>query len=73
LEEMREGGLVDWNSARAKLLVAGPILIVLGLVLYVVRGDTAVLVFPVIGVILLIAGVIYKPRKKAENVTNDGP
>ena len=64
---------MDWNSARAKLIVAGPILIVLGFVLYVVRGDTVGLVFPVIGVILLIAGVIYKPRKKTENVTSDSP
>jgi uncharacterized membrane protein HdeD (DUF308 family) len=65
---------VDWNSARAKLIVAGPILIVLGLVLYVAKGITAVLVFPVIGVILLIAGVLYKPRKKkTENVTSDSP
>ncbi|MGD0645723.1 MAG: hypothetical protein ABSA75_12535 [Candidatus Bathyarchaeia archaeon] len=51
---------MDWNSARAKLIVAGPILIVLGLVLYVAKGITAVLVFPVIGVILLIAGVIWE-------------
>lgn len=51
---------MDWNSARAKLIVAGPILILLGLVLYVVRGDAAVLVFPVIGVILLIVGVIWE-------------
>ena len=49
---------MDWNSAWAKLIVAGPILIVIGLVLYDVRGDTAVLFFPVIGVILLIVGVI---------------
>ena len=63
---------MDWNSARAKLIAAVPILIVLGLVLHVVRGDTAVLVFPVVGVILLIAGVIYKPRKKKiENITRD--
>ena len=51
---------MDWNSARAKLIVVGPILIVLGLVLYVARGEIAVLVFPVIGVILLIAGVIWE-------------
>ena len=51
---------MDWNSVRAKLIGAGPILIVLGLVLYVARGDSAGLVFPVIGVILLIAGVIWE-------------
>jgi LPXTG-motif cell wall-anchored protein len=65
---------VDWNSARAKLLVVGPILIVLGLVLYIVRGDTAVLVFPVIGIVLLIAGILYKPRKKkTENIGSEAP
>ena len=51
---------MDWNSARAKLLVAGPILIVLGLVLYVAKGITTVLVFSVIEVILLIIGVIWE-------------
>jgi uncharacterized membrane protein HdeD (DUF308 family) len=66
---------VDWNSARAKLIVAGPILIVLGLVLYVAKGITTVLVFPVIGVILLIAGVIwelYKPRQKKPETSTGG-
>ena len=57
-----------WNM-KLRLLVGGPILIVLGLVLYLVRGTEAVLVLPVVGVVLLIAGVIYKPRrKKTENV-----
>ncbi len=69
---------MDWNSARAKLIVAGPILIVLGLVLYVVRGDTAVLVFPVIGIMLLIAGVIWelsisRKQKKPANLTSGKP
>ena len=57
-----------WNM-KLRLLVGGPILIVLGLVLYLVRGTEAVLVLPIVGVVLLIAGVIYKPRrKKTENV-----
>lgn len=65
---------MDWNSARAKLIVAGLILIVLGLVLYVAKGITMVLAFPVIGVTLLIAGVIWELsirslQKKPQNVT----
>jgi uncharacterized membrane protein HdeD (DUF308 family) len=60
---------VDLWNMKLRLLVGGPILIVLGLVLYLVRGTEAVLVLPVVGVVLLIAGVIYKPRrKKTENV-----
>ena len=69
---------MDWNSACAKLIVPGPILIVLGLILHVARGDTTVLVFPVIGVILLIAGVswelsISRRHKKPENLTSGTP
>ncbi|MGD0643952.1 MAG: hypothetical protein ABSA75_03510 [Candidatus Bathyarchaeia archaeon] len=69
---------MDWNSARAKLIVAGPILIVLGLVLSVAKGITMVLAFPVIGVTLLIAGVIWELsirslQKKPQNVTSGTP
>jgi membrane-bound ClpP family serine protease len=61
---------VDWRI-KGRLLVGGPILIVLGLVLYVARGVEATLVLPVVGIVLLIAGVLYKPRqKKIENATN---
>jgi uncharacterized membrane protein HdeD (DUF308 family) len=65
---------VDWNiwNMKLRLLVGGPILIVLGLVLYLVRGLEAALVLPVVGIVLLIAGVIYKPRKKkTENVASE--
>jgi hypothetical protein len=42
-----------------------------GLVLYFARGQEAVLVLPIVGVVLFIAGVIYKPRKKTENVASE--
>jgi uncharacterized membrane protein HdeD (DUF308 family) len=48
-------------------------LIVVGLVLYFVRGDEAALILPIVGIVLLIAGIIYKPRKKPENVISDSP
>ena len=60
-----------WNI-KLRLLIGGPILIVLGLVLYVARGVEATLTLVVIGIALLVAGVLYKPSKrKTENVTND--
>jgi membrane-bound ClpP family serine protease len=60
-----------WNI-KLRLLIGGPILIVLGLVLYVARGIEATLVLPVVGIVLLIAGTLYKPgKKKTENVTSD--
>jgi uncharacterized membrane protein HdeD (DUF308 family) len=52
-----------WNIKR-RLLIGGPILIVLGLVLYLVRSVEATLILPVIGIVVLIAGIIYKPQKK---------
>jgi uncharacterized membrane protein HdeD (DUF308 family) len=54
---------VDWRI-KGRLLVGGPILIVLGLVLYFARGVEATLALVAIGIVLLIVGVLYKPRKK---------
>jgi uncharacterized membrane protein HdeD (DUF308 family) len=63
---------VDWNkyyqTNKGRLLGIGAILIVVGLVLYFARGTEATLVLPVVGIVLLIAGVIYKPRQKKENI-----
>jgi LPXTG-motif cell wall-anchored protein len=42
-----------------------------GLIFYFARGTEAVLVLPVIGVVLLIAGILYKPRKKKDNVVSE--
>jgi uncharacterized membrane protein HdeD (DUF308 family) len=70
----KDGGVkVSWIwNIKLRLLIGGLVLIVLGLVLYLVRGLEAALVLPVVGIVLIIAGVIYKPRtKKTENVTND--
>ena len=59
-----------WNIKR-RLLVGGPVLIVLGLIIYLVRSTELALVLPVVGIVLLILGVFWKPRKKADNVSND--
>ncbi len=62
-----------YQTNKGRLLGIGGILIIVGLVLYFARGQEATLVLPVVGVVLFIAGVIYKPRKKKENVTSDAP
>jgi uncharacterized membrane protein HdeD (DUF308 family) len=70
---------VDWRiyyqTNKGRLLAMGGILIVLGLFLYFARGiDARVLILPVVGIVLLIAGIIYKPhQKKTENATSDAP
>jgi uncharacterized membrane protein HdeD (DUF308 family) len=70
-------GKVDWRiyyqTNKGRLLAMGAILIVLGLILYFARGVEATLILPIVGIVLLIAGVIYKPRKKIENVASDAP
>jgi membrane-bound ClpP family serine protease len=58
---------VDWRI-KGRFLVGGPILIILGLVLYVVRGVEATLALVAVGVILLIAGVLWRPRKKETEI-----
>ena len=63
-----------YQTTKGRLLGFGGILIVVGLVLYFAKHvNGAVLVLPIIGVVLFIAGVIYKPRKKTENVTSNAP
>ena len=64
---------MDWRI-KGRLLAMGCILIVLGLVLYFARGIETTLVLPIVGIVLLIAGVLYKPhQKKTENATSDAP
>jgi LPXTG-motif cell wall-anchored protein len=63
---------VDWDDKGRLLAMGGIILIIFGLVIYLVRGVEATLSLVVIGVVLLIAGILYKTRKKkTENATSD--
>ena len=61
-----------YQTNKGRLLGIGGILIIVGLVLYFARGHEVVLVLPIVGMVLFIAGVIYKPRKKkTENVASE--
>ena len=69
------GKVVDmkdyYQTNKGRLLGIGGILIIVGLVLYFARHQEFVLILPIVGAVLFIAGVIYKPRqKKTENVAN---
>ena len=57
-----------YQTNKGRLLGIGGILTVVGLVFYFVRGNETVLVLPVIGIVLFIAGILYKPHKKTEKV-----
>ena len=54
---------MDW-MIKGRLLAMGCILIVLGLVLYFARGNEATLALAAIGTVLLIVGILWKPREK---------
>ncbi|MGD0995041.1 MAG: hypothetical protein ABR909_05900 [Candidatus Bathyarchaeia archaeon] len=58
---------MDWRI-KGRLLVVGCILIVLGLVLFVARGVAATLGLAGVGVVLLIVGIVYKPKQKKVEV-----
>ncbi len=63
-----------YQTNKGRLLAFGTVLIVLGVVLFFAKGIQDAVVLPVFGVVLLIAGVLYKPRqKKPENLTSDTP
>ena len=76
MEETREevGKVVDWKdyyqTNKGRLLGIGGILIVVGLVLYFARGQEEVLVLPIVGAVLFIAGVIYKPKKQGQTTAS---
>jgi uncharacterized membrane protein HdeD (DUF308 family) len=70
------GKVVDmkdyYQTNKGRLLGIGGILIVVGLIFYFARGQEVVLVLPTVGIVLFIAGVLYKPRKKkTENVASE--
>ena len=55
-----------YQTNKGRLLGIGGILILVGLILYFARHQEAVLILPIIGVVLFIAGVFYKPKKKEQ-------
>jgi len=67
MTDTRESGKVDW-MIKGRLLAMGSILIVLGLVLYFARGNEVTLVLVAVGVVSLIAGVFWRPRKKKTEI-----
>jgi hypothetical protein len=59
-------------TMKVRLIAMGCILIVLGIILLIARGYSApLIVLPVIGIVLAAVGVVWKPRKKADNVRSD--
>jgi uncharacterized membrane protein HdeD (DUF308 family) len=71
------GKVVDmkdyYQTNKGRFLGIGGILIIVGLVLYFARHQEIVLVLPVIGLVLFIAGVIYKPKKKQQTTETTNP
>jgi hypothetical protein len=58
------GGNMD--SMKLRLILMGCILTVIGVILLVLNGFSAPLVgILIIGIILAVVGIVWKPRKKA--------
>ena len=61
-----------YQTNKGRLLGIGGILIIVGLILYFARHQEVVLVLPIVGTVLFIAGVLYKPhQKKTENISSE--
>ena len=60
-----------YQTNKGRLLGIGGILIIVGIILYFARHQELVLVLPIIGAVLFIAGVIYKPKKKEQTTANN--
>ncbi len=65
---------MDWSkyyqTNKGRLLGIGGILIVVGLFLYFGRGNDTALILPVVGIVLFIAGIVYKPKTKQQTPAN---
>jgi hypothetical protein len=59
-----------YQTNKGRLLGIGGILILVGLILYFARHQEVVLILPIIGIVLFIAGVIYKPKPKPQPQSN---
>ncbi len=57
------------NAMKLRLLLMGCILIILGTVFYVSRGNVEALVLAILGIVLLIGGIIYPNRVKQKAAT----
>jgi uncharacterized membrane protein HdeD (DUF308 family) len=53
-----------YQTNKGRLLGIGGILILVGLILFFARHQEIILILPLIGIVLFIAGVIYKPKPK---------
>ena len=61
-----------YQTNKGRLLGIGGILILVGLILFFARHQEIILILPIIGIVLFIAGVIYKPEpKKKPELIND--
>jgi uncharacterized membrane protein HdeD (DUF308 family) len=63
--------MVQLWSIKRRMMIGGSVLIVLGLIIYAVKGFTPVLALPVLGAVIIIAGVLYNPKKKEKTIIND--
>jgi hypothetical protein len=62
--------VVQLWSIKRRLMIGGSVLIVLGLIIYAVKGFQPVLALPILGAVIIIAGIIYKPKKKGQTADN---
>jgi uncharacterized membrane protein HdeD (DUF308 family) len=71
---MEVGKMVDmkdyYQTNKGRLLGIGGILIVVGLILFFTRHQEVILILPIVGIVLFIAGVVYKPKKKPELIND---
>jgi uncharacterized membrane protein HdeD (DUF308 family) len=59
-----------YQTNKGRLLGIGGILILVGLILFFARHQEIILILPIIGIVLFIAGVFYKPKKKPELIND---
>jgi hypothetical protein len=68
---IRRGG-EDVESMKLRLILMCCILILIGAILLILRGYSPPLIgLPIVGIVLAAVGVLWKPRKTADNVHND--
>ncbi len=59
-----------YQTTKGRLIGIGCALILVGFILYLNKGIQFALVLPVVGIVMVVAGVLYNPKKKMTETTS---
>ncbi len=59
-----------WTTWKLRLFIVGRIITVLGIILLIIRGSPILIGMIIVGIILILIGLIWKPKEKKKVITS---